>query len=660
MIDRWSRFAEKAAVEYNEFPEPLLSMFDPRWVLEALPVGVWVAQVPSGQVAYANPEFRNIMGMEAVEESRIQDAPATYGIFNLEGQPYPVDRLPFSRVVASGRAVTTSDMVIHRSDGRRVNIRAFAYPLAASSGDLTHVLVAFIDITKEVSAEAVRKQTESLLALAVNHAPIAIWSADTTGVVTLSEGAGLSSLGVKSGDLVGQNLFEVYKDHPSIPGFIRRALAGESFWYSVQVGEAVYETWLTPLTDAAGRVTSIAGLSNDVTAIRRLQANVIQNDRVIALGTLAASVAHEINNPLTYILGHLRFLNESVNHLDRVTRGLAEPARSEFSDLAEGMRESLEPVRAGTERIAGITRELRTFSRPAGRTSLVDAQAAAASVLRLIGKELESRAEVDVNLQKTSPVLGDPAGLTQVILNLVVNAMHALPAEQARTNRVWVKAEDEGGHVVIEVADNGPGIPPEDRERIFEPFQTTKGSGEGSGLGLFVCRNIVNAWSGRVTVDERPGGGARFRVTLPIAHQQVAVPAAAVVAESSAAARDRGHVMVVDDEPPVANLLRAQLEAAGYRVTLESEAARALERLTSSAGGIDLVYCDLMMKGMSGMDLADALAARAPSQLKRVVFMTGGAFTARAREFRDLRAEQCVDKPFDVVGETGRRLEGRR
>jgi signal transduction histidine kinase/CheY-like chemotaxis protein len=635
-------------------------MIDHRWVLEALPVGVWVARVPSGQVAYANPEFRKIMGMDAVAESRIQDAPATYGIFNLEGQCYPVDRLPFSRVVATGRAVMADDLVIHRADARKVNIRTFAYPLSSSSGDLTHVLVAFIDISAEVRAEEERRLTESRLAFAVSHAPIAIWATDSVGVVTLSEGEGLASLGVKSGDLVGTNLFDVYKDHPSIPGFLRRALAGESFWYTVQVGEAAYETRVSPVIDAAGRVTGMTGLSNDVTALRKLQANAIQSDRIIALGTLAASVAHEINNPLTYILGHLSFLSDSLNHLDRVTRGLAEPARSDFRDLADGMREALEPVRAGTERIAGITRELRTFSRPAAGTSPVDVQAAVASVLKLIGKELESRADVEVDLRKTSPVLGDPARLVQVILNLVVNAMHALPADQARTNRVWVRAEDEGRHVVIEIADNGPGVQPEDRERIFEPFQTTKEVGEGSGLGLFVCQNIVNAWSGKVTVDERPGGGARFRVMLPIVPERMDAPAPLAVGVSPTATRDRGHIMVVDDEPPVANLLRAQLEAAGYRVTLETEAERALERLTSGSAGIDLVYCDLMMKGMSGMDLADALAVRAPSQLDRVVFMTGGAFTSRARDFRDVRAERCVDKPFDVVSETTRRLKGRR
>ena len=623
-------------------------MLDLRWILEALPVGVWVGQVPNGQVVYANPEFRNIVGMNAVEASSIHEAPATYGIFDREGRPYPVDRLPFSQVVMTGRAVTVDDPVIHRADGRKVNVRAFAYPLSTNDGELTHVLIAFIDATAEMTAEAERRQTESRLAFAVNHAPIAIWAADAMGVVTLSEGAGLASLGVKSGELVGQNLFDLYKDHPSIPGFLRRALAGESFWYTVQVGEAVYETWVNPLTDVSGRVTGVAGLSNDVTALRKFQAHAIQSDRVIALVTLAASVAHEINNPLTYILGHLDFLGESLNQLEWVTQGLADPARRELRDLEDVMRESLEPVRAGTERIASITRELRTFSGPFVGTALVDVQAAVASVLKLIGKELESRAEVHVDLRKTSPVRGDPARLVQVILNLVVNAMQALPVDRASTNRVLVSAADEGDAVVIEIADNGPGVQPEERERIFEPFRTTKEVGDGSGLGLFVCRSIVNAWSGTVTVDDRPGGGARFRVVLPIARDSDAPPAPTGVEPSTVAvgALFRGHVMVVDDEPPVANLLRLQLEAAGYRVTLETEAERALERLTSGSDGIDLVYCDLMMKGMSGMDLADALTTRAPSQLDRVVLMTGGAFTSRARDFRDVRAALCVDKPF--------------
>lgn len=323
------------------------------------------------------------------------------------------------------------------------------------------------------------------------------------------------------------------------------------------------------------------------------------------------------------------------------------------------MRESLDVVRCGTERIAAITRELRTFTSPKEADSVTDVQAAVASVLRLVGKELESRAEITLDVTNTSPVVGDSARLVQVVLNLVVNAMQALPARPAAANRIWVHTADMGDVVIVEVADNGPGVPEGDRERIFEPFQTTKLPGEGSGLGLFVCRNIVSAWGGSVTVDDRPGGGARFRVVLPVARRADVGGDKDEPAPAPAPPTGSGHVLIVDDDPRVAKILRVQLESAGYRVTVETEASRALDRLVDGATGIDLAYCDLMMKGMSGMDLADAVSKRAPSRADRLVFMTGGAFTPHAREFRVSHAAHCVEKPFDVVAETSRRLGAR-
>lgn len=631
------------------------SIPDVRWILEALPVGVWVGEVPDGRVVYANPEFESILGIAAVPGSRIDDVPVTYSVFDLEGRPYPVERLPFSRIVSTGQSTMVDDMVVHRSDGHRINVRAFAYPLRNDAGQLSHVVVAFVDITNEMRAKAERRQMQARLTLAVEHAPIVIWSTDRDGRVTLSHGSGLASLGVNSGDLVGQNLFDLYRDHPAIPAYLRRALSGESFWYTVQVGDAVYDTWVTPLTEA-GQVSGIVGVSNDVTRLRKLQANVIQNDRVIALGTLAASVAHEINNPLTYMLGHLDLLWDQLGRLRHTPQ---EAGGASLHDRVATMRESLDLVRAGTQRIASITQELRTFSRPSSETSGVQVKAAVTSVLKLVGKELESRAHVELDLADTPPVRADIARLVQVVLNLVINAMQALRADTARANRIWISTASRGDHVVVEVADNGPGVPAEERERVFEPFLTTKDVGEGSGLGLFVCRNIVNGWGGTVSVDERPGGGARFRVVLPAAPTgEVQAPAEPEAAKSAASPGRR--LLIIDDEPAVASVLGSQLARAGYDVTLESDAERALARLLSAPDGIDLVYCDLMMKGMSGMDLAEALAARAPHTLHRVVFMTGGAFTPRARDFRSAYAGQCVDKPFDIVAETARRLAGRQ
>lgn len=629
---------------------------DLRWILDTLPVGLWVARVPDGEVAYANPEFQRILGVEAAPGVQIEGAPAAYGIFTREGRPYPVEKLPFSLVAKSGRPATVDDIVIRRPDGRHVHIRAFGYPAFDAAGRLTHVGVAFLDNSAAVRAEAERDRNEARLALAVNHAPIVIWAADRTGIVTLSEGAGLSSMGVKSGQLVGANLFDLYKEHPSIPGYLRRGLAGESFWYTVQVGEAVYDTWLVPLRDADGSIAGLAGLSNDVSQVRKLQASAIQHDRAIALGTLAASVAHEINNPLTYMLGHLDLLGGELAALEARLPALEEPQRRELFSIAARMREALETTRAGTERIAGITRELGSFSHPASDdNAAVDVRAVVNSVLKLVRKEVEARALLHLALRETAPLRGNASRLVQVILNLVVNALQALPEGRPGENQIWVSTRNEGEDVVIEVADSGPGVPAAERERIFEPFVTTKDVGQGSGLGLFVCRNIVTGFGGRVQVDDRPGGGARFRVVLPAA-KAPARPSPApskppIGREAPASAR----VLIIDDDPAVGALLRDQLAAAGYRASFEADASRALEALAAGAE-FDLVYCDLMMQGTTGMDLAEALAARAPAQLAKVLFMTGGAYTPRARDFQQRHAGRVVGKPFDILAETARRL----
>ncbi len=632
---------------------------DLRWILETLPVGLWVARVPDGEVVYANPEFRRILGMDAAPGVNIADAAETYGIFDRAGCPYPVERLPFSRVVKTGLPVMADDIVIHRPDGRRVNIRAFGYPAFSGTSALEYVGVAFLDISAEVKAEFERDQTETRLALAVNHAPIVIWSTDRHGVVTLSEGAGLASMGVTSGQLVGANLFELYKDHPTIAGYISRGLSGESFEYTVQVGDACFDTWLVPLRDAAGAVAGVTALSHDVSQVRKLQATAIQNDRAIALGTLASSVAHEINNPLTYVLGHLEILGEELGTLEASVSGVTDAQRQQLIAVAARMREAIETARSGTERIAGITRELGTFSRPSTEDhNSVDALAVVNSVLKLVRKEVEARAHLQLNLRQTSPVRGNASRLVQVVLNLVVNAMQALPDSRTDASRIWVSTYNHGKDVVIEVADNGPGVAASERERIFEPFVTHKDVGKGTGLGLFVCRNIVEGFGGRVWVDENPGGGALFRVVLPAAQALDMTEAAPEEQVAEPSSHASAHILIIDDDSAVAELLRIRLLAVGYQVTIEREASTALERLAAGAS-FDLIYCDLMMQGMTGMELSAALAVRAPEQLEKVWFMTGGAFSPRAQEFRNQHAGRFVDKPFDVVAETARRLRQR-
>ena len=622
-------------------------------ILEDLPVAVWVGNVPDGTTAYANRACAQIGGPPN-RDLAISGAPAAYGLVTHDGKPYPAERLPFSRVVETGAPVVVDDVVIRRGE-INVYVRAFGAPVIDANGRLTHVIIAFSDISKEIAAQSERESMEERLRFAYEHAPIAVWTTDAAGVITMSEGAGLKPLGVKPGQLVGAKLLDVYGDHPTIPGYIRRGFAGESFWYTVEVGKAVYNSWLAPLRGPSGEVIGLAGLSHDISELHHLQRTTIQNDRVMALGTLAASVAHEINNPLTYVLSHGEEVERELEALDKLVARLEGPALAEARASLRRVREGFIPIRSGTARIAAITRDLRTFSRPE-ESSLepVDLRGVALSVLKLVAKEVEARARLILDLQETPPVSGNEGRLVQVVLNLMVNAMQALPADGAAQNEVVVRTGSAGAEVFVEVSDSGPGVPVQDRERIFEPFFSTKEIGVGTGLGLFVCRNVVRGLSGDVTVSDRPAGGAVFRVTLPAISRAVAASRAPVAPpETTPGGR---HVVVIEDDTMVGRALALQLRTVGYRVTVIPDGETARDTL-ASLGDVDLIYCDLMMTGMTGMDLAQVLAAQAPEIERKMVFMTGGAFSPRAREFVTRHADRTVDKPFDIIAETLRRLD---
>jgi CheY-like chemotaxis protein len=382
----------------------------------------------------------------------------------------------------------------------------------------------------------------------------------------------------------------------------------------------------------------------------------MQNDRIMALGTLAASVAHEINNPLTYVLAHGEDVDRELDDLEKLVDRLQGPALLDAKASLQRVRQGFMPIRSGTARIGAITRDLRTFSRPE-ETSLgpVDLRGVVLSVLKLVAKEVEARARLVLDLQETPPVSGNEGRLVQVVLNLIVNAMQALPADGAAAHEVSVRTGRAGTDAFVEVSDSGPGVPLDDRERIFEPFFSTKEIGVGTGLGLFVCRNVVRGLSGDVTVSDRPGGGAVFRVTVPATAgggRAVAAPAPPPPPAADAGGR---HIVLIEDDVMVGRALSLQLRTAGYRVTVIPDGQTARDTLRSF-DDVDLIYCDLMMTGMTGMDLAQALAVEAPDVSSKMVFMTGGAFSPRARDFVAQHADHTVDKPFDIVAETLRRL----
>jgi PAS domain S-box-containing protein len=381
---------------------------------------------------------------------------------------------------------------------------------------------------------------------------------------------------------------------------------------------------------------SVLTMARDVTDKKLLEAQLIQADRLAAIGTMAAGVAHEVNNPLAYVM-----LN-----LDWITRKMAEGPHDaqSIAALAEVLREA----HKGTQRVAGIVRELRTFARAADGESRhrVDLAQVVESAIKIAGHEVRHRAKVTTSFSPVSPVLANESRLEQVVLNLLLNACHAMPEERAAVNevRISVRAEP-GDRAVLEVSDNGTGIPPEVLPRIFDPFFSTKPRGVGMGLGLSICHGIVSSLGGTITVQSL-GEGATFRVALPTTDEDPDDIEPAPTSEPPSL-RDatRPRVLVVDDEVPIVNTMR-ELLGASFEVTATTNVRDAMAAVRAAA--FDVVLCDLMMPDKSGIDFYDEVKRERPELLKRVVFMTGGAFTARAAEFLASIDNRRIEKPFSL------------
>ncbi len=393
------------------------------------------------------------------------------------------------------------------------------------------------------------------------------------------------------------------------------------------------------LRDRGGRITGYVAVNRDVTerkrgeeAQRRLQAQLVQSDRLASMGTLAAGLAHEINNPLSYVVANLGYALAEVGDAGRAGRL---PPLGELDAV-------LRDARDGAERVRAIVRDLKTFSRAdeVARTA-VDVRRALESTLSLARNEIRHRARLAVDLGEVPLVDASPHRLGQVFLNLVINAAQAIPEGRATENEIRVATHTgERGWAVVEVRDTGCGIPEASLPRIFDPFFTTKPIGVGTGLGLAICHGIVTGLGGKIEVESREGNGSTFRVALPPSSR------AEVGAEEEpvAAGAAPGRILVVDDEPMVGRSVR-RLLSPPHEVVSETEARGALARFERGEP-YDLVLCDLMMPDMTGMDLHGEVLQRFPGLARRFVFLTGGAFTEAARRFLERTDRPRLEKPF--------------
>jgi len=386
-----------------------------------------------------------------------------------------------------------------------------------------------------------------------------------------------------------------------------------------------------------GGPVSVIGSSQDITDQRQLEAKLLLSDRLASIGTMASGIAHEINNPLAYVATNLEVIDRQLK-----AHGSAIPI-----PLSERLREALDAARHGSDRVREIVRGLKTFARPEDQ-SLVNVQLSRVAdfAARIVSLEIEPRARLVREYEPVGPVRAIEARLTQVFVNLLVNAAHAIERGKPDTNEILIRIGKTGGdRAFVEIRDTGSGISAANVERIFDPFFTTKPTGIGTGLGLSICKGIVTELKGEISVESKPGAGATFRVTLPV----VAEPPSIEPRRSSSAMKvttRKKRVLIVDDEDRYAKSLELLLNIS-YDVSLAKDGARALDYF-SQGDRFDVILCDLMMPRMTGMDLYEALAERAPDQRARIVFLTGGATNDLARAFLARADVRYLEKPLEL------------
>ena len=375
---------------------------------------------------------------------------------------------------------------------------------------------------------------------------------------------------------------------------------------------------------------AVLAFARDVTERKAIQQRMVDADRLAGMGTLAAGVAHEINNPLTYALLGVQRIGSVLD-----TAGLA-------ASTLESLRERLAEIEHGITRVASITEGLRSFARaddaPPGPVDLV---ATLERALRMVENDLRHRAELVKRIAELPLVLGNASRLEQVIVNFLLNALQALPAEGAHTIEVTAATRGEDG-VVLAVRDSGRGIPDDIRGRIFDPFFTTRRIGEGMGLGLAVCKTIIEGFGGTIEVESSPGAGTTMRMVLR-AYRGTA-PAASPPSRATITSARR-KILIIDDERLVRDAL-VRLLSSEHDVIAAGNGEAGLAAI--SAGTFDVIICDVMMPGMNGREVHRRIATDHPGLEQRLVFISGGTFTPELDEFLTTTTNRCLTKPFKL------------
>lgn len=535
-----------------------------------------------------------------------------------------------SRTRASGgQAPPRLETAIIRPDGTRV-------PIVSVTGELKlngrPAAVAFVwDISERVNAERARLEEAQRLIRVFDAAPDGI--ALVRGPIILRvNAAGARMLGFDDPkQAVGASLADLMLPE-EVPMMMRRMKASSE---GRSQPSQVYRVRRSDGSIVSAEVSSIPfehegkpallAFVRDVTERSQMQEQLARAERLASLSTLAAGLAHEVNNPLTAAMLQLDVIEQTFSAM---LGGM----------VPTGISERLGELRQTHVRIAEVMRDFAAFARSGDeKRERVDLREILCAVERMLAPMLSKKGTYRSTIDTLPAVHGDPSRLEQVFVNLLLNAVQALP-DGRPGNSIELRGRlVPDGRVCVEVIDNGVGITTENLRRVFDPFFTTKPVGVGTGLGLTVCHNIVSSYGGVIEIDSVSGHGCTIRVLLPAAQTQ---PGLLV-------RPGRTRVMIVDDEPHLANTLRMLLEDR-HDVVATTQSEQAVRILIEGAP-IDVVLCDVMMPDPNGMEVFRRVTERRPELKSRFIFMTGGTYTVATEKFLEATSAPTVQKPFDAT-----------
>ena len=535
--------------------------------------------------------------------------------------------------VLAGEPQRYETRIVNHRTGEERDVAVSSGPFRVD-GELIGTVATLRDVTDPKRAQDTLARSEARYRHLVESASDAIVTLDANGRFTTVNHAAENISGYRREELVGQWFAPMLPDDdlPKALGHFQQALSGETGLFESQFyrkdGEVrtISITYSTPQKDE-----EVLCLIRDVTDQKMLQEQLIQSEKMSAIGQLVSGVAHELNNPLAGISAFAQLL-------------LAEKR------FPPDQRTAAETIYSEARRASRIVQNLLTFARqhkaekvPTAINQVLD------DTLELRGYELRVRG-IDVRREYDDIIadtMADAHQLQQVFLNLITNAEQAMEQRDGHHHRLTVRTRRNGDAIRIEVEDTGGGIPANLIERIFNPFFTTKPTGSGTGLGLSISLGIVREHEGRIWAENVASSGARFIVELPIIRPRVSGEMPAVTPLQAASENDRLRVLVVDDEASVRVSLQRYLAGRGHQVETTASGEDALVRLRDAK--YDAVIVDMRMPDLSGEQLYERLRSGDPGHAERVIFTTGDLVNEQMRRFLDGTGRPCVPKPFEFA-----------